>query len=344
MLGFSGTNMRYVTITKSQFFNNGIGIVPNALDSEKFAPAEDNVIRDNDIFWNNFNYYEGAPFKIPSATATSALYPVGIGVLLFGGRRNTVEDNRDLRQLPRRRRRARAASCSSRRTRRRRPRRQRGARQRVRPGRRPTSTAATSFYDGNGTGNCFGGNTGVAVDVPGRRLDVRGVPVHRRQRVQRRRVQSEMAGAGGQGGVAKWIKHPHAPKARLRAARALHAVTAAGSCRPPRRRRRAAGRGAGGGRRPQAQVGRGGRQLLPARQAHREARARRSRGSGPTTWRSTSTTSSSSRARRASRRFQSEPASSGYRYKRTLTKPGRYKVICTLHEEMTMTITVKRAD
>src|SRR4051794_7604834 len=41
VIGFSGTNMRYVTITKSKFFNNGVGIVPNALDSEKFAPPED---------------------------------------------------------------------------------------------------------------------------------------------------------------------------------------------------------------------------------------------------------------------------------------------------------------
>ena len=42
------------------------------------------------------------------------------------------------------------------------------------------------------------------------------------------------------------------------------------------------------------------------------------------------------------RKWHSEPASSGYRFKRTLRKPGRYKVICTLHEEMTMTIRVKR--
>ena len=56
--------MRYVTITKSKWFNNGLGIVPNALDSEKYAPPEDNVITDNDIFWNNFNYYAGAPFKL----------------------------------------------------------------------------------------------------------------------------------------------------------------------------------------------------------------------------------------------------------------------------------------
>ena len=42
------------------------------------------------------------------------------------------------------------------------------------------------------------------------------------------------------------------------------------------------------------------------------------------------------------RKFHSEPASAGYTFKRTLEKPGRYKIICTLHEEMTMTITVRR--
>jgi hypothetical protein len=41
-LGFSATNMRYVTITKSKFFNNALGIAPNALDGEKYPPAEDN--------------------------------------------------------------------------------------------------------------------------------------------------------------------------------------------------------------------------------------------------------------------------------------------------------------
>jgi plastocyanin len=43
------------------------------------------------------------------------------------------------------------------------------------------------------------------------------------------------------------------------------------------------------------------------------------------------------------RKWQSQPASSGYTYKRTFKKPGRYKIVCTLHEEMTMTIKVKRS-
>jgi plastocyanin len=42
------------------------------------------------------------------------------------------------------------------------------------------------------------------------------------------------------------------------------------------------------------------------------------------------------------KKFHSEEAGSAYSFKRTLTKPGTYKIICTLHEEMRETITVKR--
>ena len=42
------------------------------------------------------------------------------------------------------------------------------------------------------------------------------------------------------------------------------------------------------------------------------------------------------------KKFHSQPASAGYSFKRTLEKPGRYRIVCTLHEEMTMTITVRR--
>jgi hypothetical protein len=94
VLGFSGTNMHYVTITKSQWYNNGAGIVPNALDSEKYPPPGDNVIADNDIFWNNFNFYYGAPFQIPEQSAASLPYPIGVGILLFGSQDTTVEGNR----------------------------------------------------------------------------------------------------------------------------------------------------------------------------------------------------------------------------------------------------------
>jgi hypothetical protein len=93
-IGFSATNMRYVTITKSRFYNNAVGIVPNALDSEKFPPPEDNVITDNEIFWNNFNFHQGKPPFTVREDGTAALVPVGTGILLFGGRGNRVENNR----------------------------------------------------------------------------------------------------------------------------------------------------------------------------------------------------------------------------------------------------------
>jgi Right handed beta helix region len=93
-LGFSATNMRYVTITKSRFYNNGAGIVPNALDSEKYPPPEKNVIIDNDIFWNNLNFHVGhPPFRVDE-DSTGSMVPIGTGILLLGGRENRVENNR----------------------------------------------------------------------------------------------------------------------------------------------------------------------------------------------------------------------------------------------------------
>jgi plastocyanin len=43
------------------------------------------------------------------------------------------------------------------------------------------------------------------------------------------------------------------------------------------------------------------------------------------------------------KKFQTEPASAGFTYSKTLTKPGTYKFICTLHVEdnMRMTIVVR---
>jgi plastocyanin len=42
------------------------------------------------------------------------------------------------------------------------------------------------------------------------------------------------------------------------------------------------------------------------------------------------------------KKFHSSYASSEYSFARTLKKPGKYTVICTIHQEMTMNITVKR--
>jgi plastocyanin len=41
------------------------------------------------------------------------------------------------------------------------------------------------------------------------------------------------------------------------------------------------------------------------------------------------------------KRFQSDPATSDFTFKKKLTVKGTYKVVCTFHENMRMTITVK---
>jgi hypothetical protein len=165
VLGWSGTNMRYVTISQSKFYNNGTGVVPNTLSSEKYAPEEDNVITDNDIFWNNFNYYAGAPFVVRKAAKDSTAYPVGVGALLFGGRHNRIDNNRIYgnwlmgagmiqqflltAKLP-----AAADLIGNQITN-----NQFGANGADLNGR-------DLSFDGNGSDNCVSGNTGVAVTVP----------------------------------------------------------------------------------------------------------------------------------------------------------------------------------
>jgi plastocyanin len=44
---------------------------------------------------------------------------------------------------------------------------------------------------------------------------------------------------------------------------------------------------------------------------------------------------------RGVKKFASDPAASDYTFRRKFTVPGSYRVICTLHEEMTMTLRVR---
>jgi plastocyanin len=44
---------------------------------------------------------------------------------------------------------------------------------------------------------------------------------------------------------------------------------------------------------------------------------------------------------RGVKKFRSEPAATDYSFKRKLKVPGKYKIVCTLHEVMRMTIRVK---
>jgi hypothetical protein len=210
VLGFSGTNMRYVTITKSEWFNNGAGIVPNALTSEKYPPEEDNVITDNDIFWNNFNYYKGAPFPLRPPAKESTAYPIGVGVLLFGGRRNVVEHNRvygnylvgvgALQQL--------LLNDAS-------------AKDLIGNQVRENAfglggtdlNGRDLFYDGNGSDNCFGPNEGVQSTFPADASTMTPCPFTGPNAFSADAQTEAVSWAVDGTHEAHWIKHPHASKA-----------------------------------------------------------------------------------------------------------------------------------
>src|ERR1700759_938670 len=92
----SGTHSKYVTIEDGQFYNNGTGIAPNTLATEPFEPTQDGVIKNNLVFWNNFDYYrKTSPVKtVSSGVGPDRIqYPVGVGVLIFGGTGWVVQDN-----------------------------------------------------------------------------------------------------------------------------------------------------------------------------------------------------------------------------------------------------------
>ena len=208
-IGFSATNMRYVTITKSRFYNNAIGIVPNALESEKFPPAEANVITDNDVFWNNFNVHAGAPFK-PKKTGVVPLVPIGTGHPAARRPHQPRRGQPRLRQLPRRRRRGRGHPARQD-HRGARADRQPDQRQRVRRGRRGPQRPRPRLRRQRQR-QLLGPEHRRADDAAGRRRDVPGVPVRRAPTRSARTRRAELLGFAGANALKGWIKHPHKAK------------------------------------------------------------------------------------------------------------------------------------
>ena len=166
VLGYSGTNSKYVKITQSNFYNNGAGVVPNTLDSERFEPTATGIIENNNIFWNNFNYF------LPNSrvkTVSNGLgqigdltinFPTGVGIVLLGADGWIIRNNQIFGNFK-----AGAWAISD-------------------PfnegdnaisqnnqfldnamGRGGTDTNAVDFFsDGSGSGNCFSGNVSSTFD------------------------------------------------------------------------------------------------------------------------------------------------------------------------------------
>jgi hypothetical protein len=210
VIGWSGTNMRYVTITKSKFWNNGTGIVPNALDTEKFPPAEDNVISDNDVFWNNFNYYLGAPFKLENTSVGTVPYPVGVGILLYGGHRNTISNNRVYGNWLTGIGGIQAITLKD-------PANQTLTGNQVTGNQLGSGGADLNgydlYYDGDGSANCFSGNTGVTTTLPAGSAGFPACPFSGPNTFDSAAQQAAFGWAVNPDHESAWQRHPHAAKA-----------------------------------------------------------------------------------------------------------------------------------
>jgi plastocyanin len=318
VLGFSGTNMRYVTITKSQWFNNGTGIVPNALDSEKFAPPEDNIITDNDVFWNNFNYYKGAPFQLRQS-ATSVPYPVGVGILLFGGRRNRVEHNRvygnylvgvgALQQLLLKQKDAQDLIGNT-----------VQFNQMGMGGADPNGRDL--FYDGNGSGNCFSDNEGVQKTFPEDGSTFAACPFNGANAFNAD-VQSQAVNwAVAADHESDWIRGPHVAKPGITPLEHYTKAARAGAARTAPKR------------------------TVEVRDYY-YAPAKLTVARGTTirwTWPSGGGDSHDVelvKGPKGVRTFASGIANTGYAFRRKLTRPGTYVFDCSLHPEMAMQVKVR---
>jgi hypothetical protein len=211
VLGFSGTNMRYVTIKQSKWWNNGTGIVPNTLKSERFPPETDNVITDNDIFWNNYDYYKGSPFKRKNTSTGDIAYPVGVGVLLFGGRRNVISKNRifgnyqaGAGMIPQ----VILASDKEKKYRDAAPLKGNEIRGNHYGAGGADLNGRDVFYDGSGSGNCIS-ETGTQNDLPANHSTWANCPFGGTNAFSQDTQSQLLAQAVDPNHEAAWVKHPH---------------------------------------------------------------------------------------------------------------------------------------
>lgn len=333
VLGFSGTNMRYVTITKSRWFNNGAGIVPNSLSSEKFPPPEENVIANNDIFWNNFNFYYGAPFEIPAQSSASIPYPIGVGVLLFGSQDTVVERNRisgnylsGFAAIPA----VQLANSDD-------PKLREASVLRDNVVRGNDFGAGGDLngrdliYDGSGTGNCFADNTLRSPNLPANGSTFAPCPGPAQNSADPAVLQQAIAlSVGDRANPASfesgWIRHPHPAREGVKPLERWTGRAAASAAARPKHKTIKLGDNFFAPDRLTLPLNSTVQWKWPsvAGDVHDVKLTKRPRGV---------------------KRFHSDLAASDYKFPRRpkkLTKAGKYTIICTIHSEMTMSITVKK--
>ena len=193
------------------------------------------------------------------------------------------------------------------------------------------------MYDGNGSDNCFSLD-GVNSTFPADRSTFAGCGgAERVQPVGPGRGCSRFTGENALNG---WVKHAHPAEGGLHAARgvrvrgrALIAVLAGAALLSAVPAQGAA----------KKTVTLGDNYYAPTTLKVKRGTNGHVALARASTRAATSTTSSCAKAPRARRSSSSESASTDYTFKRKLTVPGTYRIVCTLHEEMRMTVKVRKA-
>jgi hypothetical protein len=160
------------------------------------------------VFWNNFNFHAGAPFK-PKASGVVPLVPIGTGILLLGGRTNTVENNRVYGHYL-----VGAAAIEGFLL-------DKTAKARALIGNRISGNAFGAdgedlnardlAYDGNGSGNCWGPNAGVRSTLPADGSMFPACPFGGANAFSQD-AQNELFTFAGANALKGWIEHPHKAK------------------------------------------------------------------------------------------------------------------------------------
>jgi hypothetical protein len=178
VLGFSGTNAKYVDITDGDYYNNGVGLSPNTLDSEPYEPNSSGVIEHNNIFWNNFNYFlpnsrvKTVSDGLGTIGTLTIQYPTGVGIVLLGSDGWLIQNNEIFGNFK-----WGAATISD----------ATNADDNAislnnqfkdnQMGRGGTDTNAVDFFsDGSGSGNCWSGNQSSTFDHSATMLDAQLYP------------------------------------------------------------------------------------------------------------------------------------------------------------------------
>jgi hypothetical protein len=163
------------------------------------------------VFWNNFDYYKGAPFTLGNTQVGGVAYPAGVGILLYGGHNNTIQNNRVYGNW--------LTGV--------------GGIQAVTLTKSPTLQTLVGnqvknntfgsggsdlngsdlYYDGDGSDNCFGPNTGVSSMIPAGGGTFAPCPFTGANAFDQQAQLTAFGWATNPDHEAAWVRHAHTAKA-----------------------------------------------------------------------------------------------------------------------------------